>query len=176
MACAITTGRSEPCKDAIGGIKAFYTIEWLEDSFTVSGGEATALNGSVTAAFEWDLLSDNNNFEESGVGDTNNGTFVVTQTLNASLKKQDKDTAAELALVLKNRPVIVVKFRDGSYKVMGRSDGTRAEAVAVSGGAKADFNGYNLTITAEETDFAPTLDSSTVTAFEAVISGTKITP
>ena len=66
MACAITTGRNEPCKDAVGGLKAFYTIEWQEDSFTVSGGEATAMDAGVTAAFAWDLVSDNNTWIVTG--------------------------------------------------------------------------------------------------------------
>lgn len=45
-----------------------------------------------------------------------------------------------------------------------------------SGGAKGDFNGYTLTLTATETDLAPSLDSATVTAFTGLVSATVINP
>ena len=35
MACLLTTGRTEPCRDAIGGLKALYLFDFIEDSFTV---------------------------------------------------------------------------------------------------------------------------------------------
>ena len=42
MACNLTSGRTEPCRDAIGGLKAIYLLDFVEDSFTVAAGEATA--------------------------------------------------------------------------------------------------------------------------------------
>ena len=51
MACVLTSGRTEPCFDAIGGIKAAYSVDYLEDAFTVVAGEVTAfecwLNGYI---------------------------------------------------------------------------------------------------------------------------------
>lgn len=175
MACALTTGRAEPCLDAVGGLKAIYFFDRIDDPFTITAGEATAMNVSLTAAFEFDLKSDNNNFEETGTADANTGTYTVEQVVTFSLKKLDKDTANEINLLAKAQPGCVVKMRDGSYKVVGISDGVVVSGTGVSGGAKSEFNGYNLTATATEIAFAPTLDSATVTAFEAVISGTKIT-
>ncbi len=175
MACLLTTGRTEPCRDAIGGLKALYLFDFIEDSFTVSGGEATAMNVAVTAAYEFDLLADGNTFVESGgAPDESTGTSVLTQTGTAVLKKQDKDTANAINVLKAARPVAVWKFRDGSYKVQGISDGTVISVETASGGAKGDFIGYTLTLTATEPLLAPTLDSSTVTAFEAIIDATKI--
>lgn len=174
MACVLTTGRSEPCLDAVGGLKAIYFFDRIDDPFTITAGEATAMNVALTAAFEFDLKSDNNNLEETGTADANNGTYVVDQVATFSLKKLDKDTANEINLLAKAQPGCVVKTRDGEYRVVGITDGVVISGTGVSGGAKGEFNGYNLTATAQEVAFAPTLDSATVTAFEAVISATKI--
>lgn len=179
MACNLTTGRTEPCRDAIGGLKTLYLMDFLEDAFTISGGEATAINASVSAGdvYKYDLLADGNTFVESGgAPDESTGTSVVTQTGTAVLKKQDTSTANEINILKKARPVAVWKFRDGSYKVQGISDGTVVSVETASGGAKGDFNGYTLTLTSTELELAPTLDSATVTAFEALVSATVINP
>lgn len=176
MACLLTTGRTEPCRDAVGGLKAVYFIDFQEDAFTITAGEATALDVGVTAAYKFDLLADGNTFTQPFESSQDNGTSVYTQTLSVVLKKQDTATANELALLVKARPVIVVQDRMDNYFVMGITDGTVATGEIQSGGAKADFNGYNITFTATETAPAPTLDSATTTAFLAVVSATVINP
>lgn len=176
MACLLTTGRSEPCSDAVGGLKTIYFVDFVEDAFTITAGEATAKSASVTVAYQYDLLNDNNSFVQTFTEDRNNGTSVYEQVLTVSLKKQTTATANELALIVKARPVVVVKDRMDNYFVMGLSDGTVATGDIQSGAAKGDFNGYSLTLTATETAPAPTLDSATETAFLAIVSGTQIDP
>ena len=175
MACTLTSGRTEPCRDAIGGIKAIYLLDYLEDAFTISAGEATAIDGTVEV-FKYDLLADGNTFVETFTADQNNGTSIYEQVLTVALKKQDLESANELALIVKSRPLAVIKFRDGRHVIQGVSDGTVATGDVQSGGAKADFNGYNLTLTSTEVLPAPTLDAATVTALEALVSATNINP
>lgn len=176
MACALTSGRTEPCKDAIGGIKNIFLFDFVEDSFTITAGEATAIDAGVTTVFKYECNADGNTLEETFTADNNNGTSTYEQVVNAVLKKQTKDSANELNLIVKARPVCVVEDRMGNYRVVGISDGTTATGSIVSGGTKADFNGYNLTLTATETQPAPYLDSATVTAFLLLVSGTNVTP
>lgn len=177
MACLLTTGRTEPCRDAVGGLKALYLLDFVEDSFTVSAGEAKAIDAGIIDVYKYDLLADGNTFVESGgAPDESTGTSVVTQTGTAVLKKQDVATANEINILKKARPVAVWKFRDGTYKVQGISDGTVISVETASGGAKADFNGYTLTLTSTELSLAPTLDSPTVTAFEALVNSRVIEP
>ena len=176
MACVLTSGRTEPCSDAIGGIKKLYLLDYVEDSFTVAAGEATAISASVTEVFEYELLADGNTLVETFTEDRNAGTSIYEQVLTLVLKKQDLATANELALIVKSRPVAVVLDRRGNYKVIGISDGTVSTGSLESGGAKGEFNGINLTLTATETEPAPYLDATTETAFEALISATNINP
>ena len=176
MACALTTGRTEPCKDAIGGLKKAYFLDYVEDSFTVVAGEATAVNVAVTEVFEYPLRATNNTFTEALVSDKNTGTTVNTQTLEVRLKKQDAATSNEIKLMAHGRPVIIIVGNDGAHKVIGISEGSDLTGSNIqSGGARADFNGYDLTFTAEEVELAPILDSATVTAIEALVSITNIT-
>lgn len=176
MACVLTTGRTEPCSDAIGGLKKLYLIDFQEDSFTITAGEATAMDVGVTAAYEYELLADGNTLVETFTEDRNAGTSIYEQVLTLALKKQGKDTANELALIVKARPIAIVLDRMGNYRIVGISDGTVATGSIESGGAKGEFNGYNITLTATEVLPAPTLDSATVTAFLLVASPTQINP
>jgi len=176
MACVLTTGRAEPCKDAIGGFKTAYAVDLLEDAFTITSGEATAMNVALTVAYQFDLNATGNTLNETPTADNNAGTTTYAQELALSLKKQTKASANEIHLLLKARPIWVVKDRMGNYKVVGISDGTTGTGETLSGGAKEEFNGYNLTFSATETEPAPYLDAATVTALKALVSATNVTP
>lgn len=176
MACVLTSGRTEPCKDSIGGIKAAYAIDYIEDSFTIVAGEATAINAGVTVTYKYILNHTENTLTETPTADNDTGTTTHEQALVMSLKKQTKESANEIHLLLKSRPIWVIQDRMGNYKVVGISDGTTGTGEVQSGGAKNSFNGYNLTFTAMETEPSPYLDSATVTAFIALVSATNVTP
>ena len=179
MACLLTSGRTEPCRDAIGGLKNAYFIDYSlagSDSFTITAGEATAIDVAVTECFKYELLADGNSLVETFTADMNNGTSIYEKVLTLALKKQDLATQNELALIIKGRPIVVVEDRMGNYKVVGIEDGTVATGDIQSGGAKADFNGYNLTLTATEAEKSAYLDSATVTALLALVSATNINP
>lgn len=47
MSCALTGGRNKPCKDAVGGIKKIYFVDFggLND-ITTTNDEVTDLNGT----------------------------------------------------------------------------------------------------------------------------------
>ena len=123
------------------------------------------------------MLADGNTLEEVTVADRNTGTRVNTQTLVLALKKQDLNTAIEIDAIAAGRPVVVVQDRNDNYKVLGITEGMNlTSGSAASGGAKADFNGYNLTLVAEENATAPFLDSATVTALLALVDATPIDP
>lgn len=165
MACKITKGRTEPCKNSIGGLRMAYFINYVQDAFTIATGKATAMSASIGAVYPFELRSDSNILSESLVSDKNNGTTVNTQTLTLALKRQDSDTALEVNLMAYGHPIVVVKDANGEYRVVGLKDGLDLTASDITtGGARADFNGYNLTFTGQEAELAPYLDSATITA------------
>ncbi|QLG46055.1 hypothetical protein [Costertonia aggregata] len=174
--CLLNSGRNVPqCKDSIGGLKNAYFINFLEDAFTVENAEATAINAGVAEVFKYGLRNDGNNLSESIVSDKNTGTTTNTQTLTLALAKLDKDTALQVDLMSKGRPIIIVQDRNDNYKIVGLSEGCDLTGSSIdSGGARSDFSGFNLTLTAMESSVAPFLDSATITALEALVSATNI--
>lgn len=177
MACPITSGRTEPCNDSIGGLTAFIAIPYVENAFTITGGEVTAIDAGVTEAFKFELRADANIFNYDGVSDENTGVSVFNETLTAALKKLDKDTNVQLELLQKGLHYIIPLSRNGSYQLMGSTDGARVTASNnVTGGARTDFNGYNITATSVSKIAAPFFDAAATTALEAIISTTNINP
>jgi hypothetical protein len=169
--CPISSGRLEPCLDSIGGLDSFFAIPYTADAFTILDSEVTALDAGVTAAYKFELRADANTFTSDGVADENTGVSLFTETLTVFLKKQDKDTNVQVDLLQKGLHYFIIKTRNGDYQLMGSLDGARVTASnIVSGGARADGNGYNLTATSTSKTPAPMLDESTVTALLAIVA------
>jgi len=169
MACDLTAGRKEPCKNTIGGLRNVYFINYLADAFTILDGEVTAMDVGVTAAYKYELRADGNTLEESVVSDKNTGVTLFTQTLNLVLKQQDLATHNEVKLLAHGRPYVVVEDNNGNFKLAGQSEGMDVSGGSiVTGGEKADFNGYNLTMTAMEASGTPFLDSATITSLKNI--------
>ena len=76
--------------------------------------------------------------------------------------------SAEFNILCASFAQAVVKDRNGNYVALGVTEGMDWNITASTGGAKTDLSGFTLVGTAVESEFAPFLDSATVTAFEAV--------
>lgn len=169
MACDITAGRSKVCKDSLGGNSNLYLFNYLEDPFTVADGVATAINGSLSEVFKYELEGDGNTLVEDMPSDRNTGTAVNTQTLTVVLKKIDAATSAEMNLLAKGYPMAVVQDRNGVYSAIGIDDGIDFTVNAQSGGSKTDLNGYTLTGVSTTGSLSPKLDAATITALLALV-------
>lgn len=172
MACDITNGRNKECKNAIAGTRNVYLFNDIEDPFTVVDGVATAVNPLLTDIFKYELIGDGNIFAQSLASDRNAGTSTNTQTLTLVFPKIRKEDNNQFNLLAYGFPKAVVQDKAGNYHVVGITEGIDFLVAPTTGGAKADFNGYNLTGTALETELAPILDSATVTAFLALVNPT----
>lgn len=167
MSCSITTGRADAtCKDNVGGIKTIYLFDYdksLIDNLTISNRKVTA-HASTSNVFQVDLNGANNGFEEAGEVSRDNGTVFYNQTLTAALKKQDSDTADFLDILAKGRPHAIVEDYNGNLKLAGIENGLDVQVSVASGGAMGDFSGYNISLTGQERNLAPFVDSALVAA------------
>jgi hypothetical protein len=98
MACDLTLGRLEPCKDSVGGIKNIYFVDFgklgvvsydsthtdVLDDFTGSTIGATA--GSLTA-YKYELKGASS-FEQTVVSSRDTGTTFYEQTLHFPIRVQ----------------------------------------------------------------------------------------
>ena len=177
MACLVTSGRLDACKTFIGGLKNIYVANYAPDLFTIAAGEVTGIAPELTEVFKYELRADGNLLNEEGVSDKNTGTTLFNQSLTTVLIGQDKDTALQLKLLMQGYQYVIVQDRMDNYRLMGSMEGVSVTTSSVqSGGAHADFNGYNATFTGTTTCPAETLDSATVIALLALVSNSNIAP
>ena len=165
MACDITSGRIEQCKDSVSGLKAMYLINY-EDLNSDSPTYVTYGTGdNVDEITDWipvddttqltlykfELKSTANSFTTAINSSRDNGTTFFEQTLVAALKRQDVVTHKNVKLLAYGRPRIIVRTMTDQFFLMGLDQGADVSAGEISSGAAlGDFNGYSLTFTAQE--------------------------
>jgi len=151
MACTLTTGRSLPCRDSVGGLKAVYFADYdTLGTLTVTSGNVDSISGTPTL-FQFDLKG-NSSLEQTINASTENGTVFYEQTLNLTLTKLDLATQEELKLIAHARPHVFVEDYNGNYLLVGAVHGAEVSGgTIVTGAAMGDLSGFTLTLTAQET-------------------------
>lgn len=153
MACALTTGFTLPCRDAVGGVKNIYLIE-LENigSYTESSGTVTAITKVSGKVFrKYVMENDVANFNETFTTNRQNGTVYYAQVLQMVINKLRASVRNEIKLLAQNRLVAVVETMDGSNWLLGKERGLMlSTGTAASGTAMADRSGYSIDLSADE--------------------------
>lgn len=165
MACDLTRGRKEPCKDVVGGLKAVYFTDFGDyGTVTQTDDEITDMTGDSSndlTAYKYELKG-NSSFEQAITSSRENGTTFFEQTLNLTLKKLSKEDNKELKLLAFGRPHVAVEDYNGNVFVMGLEHGAEVSGGSISTGASMDsLSGYTLTLTAQELKPANFVDSPT---------------
>ena len=164
MACDLTLGRKEPCKDSIGGLKNIYfvafgglgTVSLTNDEIT----NLTGASGSLTA-FKYEVKG-NSSFEQTITSSRETGTTFFDQTLTLTLKKLTKEDNKELKLLAYGRPHVAIEDYNGNVFMMGLENGSDVNGgTIVTGAAMGELSGYTLTLNAQEPLPANFMDSDT---------------
>lgn len=151
MACAITKGRSLPCKNSVGGLKAIYILDY---SATVAA--LTDTNGTITLDdnsefFKFDIKG-NSSLETSVTSSRENGTTFYETTLNVTFTFLDVETQEQIKLLNAGRAHYVVEDYNGNYLLIGKEHGAEITGgTIVTGAAMGDLSGFTLVATAQET-------------------------
>ncbi len=164
MACLLTQGRQEVCKESVGGLAGVYFINYTTGSFTKNGsGQVTALpSGSTVYYYE---LKGNSSYTETVNTSRDNGTTFFSQELVLNLKKLTNEMTTQLKLMAYGRPQIVVWTMNGDALLVGEREGADVTAGTIqTGGAMGDLYGYSVTFTGQEQLPAAFLSGSTTTS------------
>jgi len=145
----LTSGRTEPCLDNVGGIKRVYLFKYVDYTHTqivgVKGSTLTSFPSTSIYGYECVLAS----FDET-INNDDDG-ISVDQTLSFTLTKQELLTTRKLEDLQKIDFRYIVQYNNGKYRIGGLFKGASIEEIkAVSGGSKSDLNGYQITIKSEE--------------------------
>lgn len=161
MACNLSSGRNEPCKDSIGGLAAVYFVNY-SSSFsgsTVTNGVVTSLPSGSTA-YQYDLKG-NSSYTETVNSSRDNGTTFFSQELVLNLKKLTNEMTTQLKLMAYGRPQIFVQTMAGDTLLMGLREGADVTGGTIqTGAALGDLYGYSITFTGQEQLPAPFIVSA----------------
>ncbi len=147
MACDISLGRAEQCKDSIGGLSAVYIINYqsLEPiAYDENDAILTILNDEAVTAYKYEL-NGSSTFEQTVTSSRENGTTFVDQKLTLNLKKLSIVDHKQLKLLAYGRPIIAVQDRNNNWFVAGLTKGMDLTSFTIStGAAMGDMSGYKL--------------------------------
>jgi hypothetical protein len=163
MACNLSAGRNEVCKDSIGGLAGVYFLNFTTGSFTKNGaGEVTAFpSGSTVYYYQ---LKGTSAYTETVNTSRENGTTFFSQELTLNLKKLTNEMTTQLKLMAYGRPQIVVHTQNGDALLVGEVEGADLTAGTIqTGAAMGDLYGYSVTMTGMEKLPAAFISGSTIT-------------
>jgi len=172
MACTLTKGRNEPCKDVVGGITAVYFADFdTLGAITYDATDTDVIDsfGGTPTWFKFDVKG-TSSFEQTITSSRDNGTTFYEQTLTLNFKKLSKQTHNEVKLLAYARPHVIVEDNNGNKFLMGLDYGADVNGgTIVTGAAMGDMSGYTLTLNGQEKIPANFVDA-TITADAATIS------
>lgn len=162
MACLITAGREEVCKESVGGLQAVYFMNYDSSSFDKNvDGEINDLAGYTVYKYE---LKGTSAYTETVNSSRDNGTTFFSQELTVNLKKLTNEMTTQLKLLAYGRPQIIVHTKNGEALLVGEREGADLTAGSIQTGAGlGDLYGYSMTFTGTESLPAAFLNGATAT-------------
>jgi len=160
MACDLTAGRQEVCKESVGGLQGVYFLNYSTGSFDKDvDGKINDLTGYTAYYYE---LKGTSAYTETVNSSRENGTTFFSQELTLNLKKLTNEMTKELKLLAYGRPQIILWTQAGDALLAGEMNGCDLTAGTIStGGALGDLYGYSITMTGEESLPASFLNGAT---------------
>ena len=150
MACNLTLGRNEPCKDQVAGLQGMFFINYTTGSFALDANDVVTSFPSGSTAYYYELKGANS-YTETVNTSRDNGTTFFSQAVSISLKKLDAATTKQFKLQAYGRPQIVLWTRNGDALLVGKNYGADMTAgTIVTGQAYGDHSGYTAVFTGNE--------------------------
>lgn len=153
---SITSGlNGQSCTANPGGVSQIILTNFADvANVTLTGGTVSAISavGGGTASFyEYTFRRNTASVNEDLTKDLTTGSSFYTQTGTIVLDKIEKAKRDELSLLDTALIMYIARHSNGSYWLYGSTDGAYVTTnVSTTGTAKADQNGYTVTIVAEE--------------------------
>ena len=156
MACLLTHGRAEVCKEFVGGIKSIYFINYGDMGAITYGTVNTDASDKIStiagtlSLYKYELKGANS-FEQTITSSRENGTTFAEQTLTFTIKGLDATTTKQMKLLAWGRPHVVIKTNANNFFLAGLEHGMDVTTGLIANGtAMGDLNGYTLTLVGQE--------------------------
>jgi hypothetical protein len=98
MACALTQGYNNECREGVGGLKEVYITELANVSvITEVSGVVTAITKATGKRFwKYSLIRETSNATETITGSEQNGTLFIAQQVQIMLNKKQASVRMKL--------------------------------------------------------------------------------
>ena len=153
MACDISLGRTEKCKDSIGGLRAVYFVNWEDATsytYDVTNTDAITAVAGTPIAFKYELKG-TSSFEQTITSSRENGTTFFEQKVSLTLKKLSVVDHKQIKLLSYGRPQVIVEDNNGNLFYAGLTKGMEVTGgTIVTGAAMGDMSGYTLELSGSE--------------------------
>lgn len=156
MACNLSAGRQEVCKESVGGIQGVYFINYTTGSFVSASAMTTDPQGLITSlpansTLYYYQLKGTSAYTETVNTSRENGTTFFSQELVLNLKKLTNEMSTQLKLMAYGRPQVIVWTNNGDAFLAGQKLGMDVTAGTIqTGAALGDLYGYSITLTGTE--------------------------
>lgn len=187
MACILSKGIALDCSSNTGGVEAIWiaavsdissiTVDEISGAPVSGDGTVTAITMAATKKFmKFEALRNGISFEQPSTINLENGTTYFTHTLNFTIPKQDVTKRNKIFQLASGQQKVaaIIKDMNGNYWLSGAIAPSSLEQAlqvsvsnAMTGKAKGDMNGYEVTLTAELPALAYSIASGTATGIIA---------
>ena len=175
MACDLNLGRLEPCKDAVGGLKAAYFVNWGDATGYTYNGTNTDVIDTVTGtpnAYKYELKG-TNSFDQTITSSRENGTTFFDQSVKLQLKNMNAASHKQIKLLAYGRPQVIVEDNNGNFFYCGLEHGMDVTGgTIVTGTVMGDLSGYTLELKGMERVPANFLGDTLAAVGFTVVPGT----
>lgn len=174
MACDLSSGRLEVCKDSVGGLKAVYFVNYGDATgytYDVTNTDVIDAVAGTPSAYKYELKGAST-FTQNVNSSRENGTTFWEQVLELTFKKLTVKDHKELKLMAYGRPQVIVEDNNGNLFYCGLQHGMEVSGgTIVTGAAMGDLSGYTLVLSGQEPVPANFLTTTLVAAGFTVTPG-----
>jgi hypothetical protein len=153
MACDLSSGRLEVCKDSVGGLKAVYFVNYGDATgytYDVTNTDVIDAVAGTPSAYKYDLKGAST-FTQNVNSSRENGTTFYEQVLELTFKKLTVKDHKELKLMAYGRPQVIVEDNNGNFFYAGLEHGMDVTGGTIlTSGDMGGLSGYTITLTGQE--------------------------
>lgn len=175
MACDLSLGRLEKCKDSVGGITAVYFVnngDLGAATYDVTDTDVITAIAGTPSCYKYDVR-DGCSFIQNINSSDENGTSFFEQVLELMLPKLSVADHKELKLLTFGRPHVIIEDNNGNYMLAGLEHGLSVSGGTIATGANmGEMSGYTITLTGRERIPANFFDDTPANVGFTVVSGT----
>lgn len=147
--CRNLTGIIRDCDASLGGIKRAWIACWDDvQTPTVTADQISALGESTSADWkEFQFRKNTGSFTSTINSAADSGTTYVSTEIILQFTKQETAKRVEINALAVSDVAVIIEDANGRFWYFGFDETvTLSTGTGETGTAKADFNGYNITL------------------------------